>query len=537
MVRMNAPITLQVLLHQITQLQHLERGKLCIIRQGLNGPYYNHQTWEKGKNVSRYVPQDQVPALREAIAGYRQFQTLVEQYVQLMVQQSRAERTAGFKKRPQPPGPPGAGPRDPTTDASLWKPGAQRPGRPAIGGNGPMAIAMKNCGYCGKENSAEAVSCFVCGTESHEVRMSEEESPPALPAPKFVPAETVSQTLVVEQGFHRADWAKVHSWIETHVEPLERGEAGSEAAMHWVCHLRDDLGAGYYVLQSKTTILLADLPMATGRWLLNYAGQAAVTIRRQLREVAWGGASGKDVVLVFREDDDYYQYLAYHSKDGVQPQSGGVCIHTGYTHIAIPWREELDAANAVVHELTHDCLAHLALPLWLNEGVAVSLQKAIAPPTKSIGQSDQDALFGAAIDWRPPIMWDELAERHFAFWTEENIQDFWAGTSFHEPGDSNELSYSLAEVFVKLLSERGVGFHPFLQQARPEDGGQSAALQVLDADLGEIAGTFLGKGNWRPRRPAISECWKGAGWTTPKNEQAEPCQHITPSWKTRSSLA
>ena len=97
------PITPQALLHQIGQLQHLERGSLCILRQGPNGPYYNHQTWENGKNVSRYVPQDQVPALREAIAGYKQFQALVEQYVQLMAQQSRAERTTGLKKKTRPP--------------------------------------------------------------------------------------------------------------------------------------------------------------------------------------------------------------------------------------------------------------------------------------------------------------------------------------------------------------------------------------------------------------------------------------------------
>ncbi len=98
-VPMNTPITPQVLLNQIAQLQHLERGKLCVIRQGPHGPYYNHQTWENGKNISCYVPQDQVPALREAIAGYKQFQTLVEQYVQLLVQKSRAERAVGFKKK------------------------------------------------------------------------------------------------------------------------------------------------------------------------------------------------------------------------------------------------------------------------------------------------------------------------------------------------------------------------------------------------------------------------------------------------------
>jgi hypothetical protein len=99
---MNTPITPQALLHQIAQLQHLERGSLCLLRQGPNGPYYNHQTWAHGKNISRYVPRDQVPALREAIAGYKQFQTLVEQYVQLKVQASRAERTADFKKKTPP---------------------------------------------------------------------------------------------------------------------------------------------------------------------------------------------------------------------------------------------------------------------------------------------------------------------------------------------------------------------------------------------------------------------------------------------------
>ncbi|MBI5385215.1 MAG: hypothetical protein HZA90_11085 [Verrucomicrobia bacterium] len=351
-----------------------------------------------------------------------------------------------------------------------------------------------------------------------EIQTQDMEPPPPLPAAKYVPAEAVSQACFVEQGFHRADWGKIHSWIEAHIDPLDQGDAWGEAALHWLCHLRDDLGAGYYVLQSKSTILLADLPLATSRWLLNYAGHAADTVQTQLRQVAWGGALGKDVVLVFSEDDDYYQYLAYHAKDGVQPQSGGVCIHAGYTHIAIPWREEMDATNAIVHELTHDSLAHLSLPLWLNEGVAVTLQKAIAPPPKPVGQSDQDALFGAAIDWRPPVMWDELAERHFAFWTEENIQGFWAGTSFLEPGEPNELSYSLAEVLVKLLSERGAGFLNFLPEARPEDAGQAAALQVLVADLGEIAGTFLGEGNWRPRRQAISDCWKAANWTAPGKE-------------------
>ena len=97
---MNTKITPQGLLQQIAQIQHMERGKLCILREGPEGPYYNHQTWEDGKNVSRYVPRDQVPALQEAIAGYEKFEQLTKEYSQSVIQQTRAELATGLKKKP-----------------------------------------------------------------------------------------------------------------------------------------------------------------------------------------------------------------------------------------------------------------------------------------------------------------------------------------------------------------------------------------------------------------------------------------------------
>jgi hypothetical protein len=92
-------LTPQSLLQQIAQIAHMERGKLCILREGPDGPYFNHQTWENGKNVSRYVPQDQVPAMQKALAGYEQFESLTEQYAQMIIQKTRAELTAGLKKK------------------------------------------------------------------------------------------------------------------------------------------------------------------------------------------------------------------------------------------------------------------------------------------------------------------------------------------------------------------------------------------------------------------------------------------------------
>ena len=100
---MKIPTTPESILHELAQIQHLDRGTVSVIRQGASGPYYNHQCYEAGRNVSRYVPAEQVAELQAAIAEHQRFQQLVQQYVQLMVEKTRAERQAGSKKKTPPP--------------------------------------------------------------------------------------------------------------------------------------------------------------------------------------------------------------------------------------------------------------------------------------------------------------------------------------------------------------------------------------------------------------------------------------------------
>ena len=96
---MNSKLTPESILQQIAQIQRMDQGSVSVIRQGPHGPYYNHQCYQNGKNLSRYVPAEQVPELEEAIEGYRRFQELVKQYVQLRVEKTRSERMAGLKKK------------------------------------------------------------------------------------------------------------------------------------------------------------------------------------------------------------------------------------------------------------------------------------------------------------------------------------------------------------------------------------------------------------------------------------------------------
>ena len=83
---MNTP---QALLKKISAIQTMERGTLCPMQ---DGRYYNHQTWQDGRNVVRYVPRSEVKELKKAIAGYRRFMKLTQQYADLTIQDSREKR-------------------------------------------------------------------------------------------------------------------------------------------------------------------------------------------------------------------------------------------------------------------------------------------------------------------------------------------------------------------------------------------------------------------------------------------------------------
>jgi len=100
---MNTQPAPQSLLELISQISRMERGTISVLRQGPQGPYYNHQCYENGRNVSRYVPQEQVPDLKAALAGYAQYRQLTEQYADLIIAETRAGLAGSKKKQSHPP--------------------------------------------------------------------------------------------------------------------------------------------------------------------------------------------------------------------------------------------------------------------------------------------------------------------------------------------------------------------------------------------------------------------------------------------------
>ena len=86
------------LLQEAAQIQRMERGKLSVMHQGPEGPYYKLQVWENGKNHSRYVPRDQLTAVQEALEGYKKFEELTDRHAQQVIERTRSAITTGSKK-------------------------------------------------------------------------------------------------------------------------------------------------------------------------------------------------------------------------------------------------------------------------------------------------------------------------------------------------------------------------------------------------------------------------------------------------------
>jgi hypothetical protein len=324
-------------------------------------------------------------------------------------------------------------------------------------------------------------------------------------------AQDIQAFFARDGAFTRPDWDALKNFIEQKIPEAEQGVVWDEAVELWVAALAADLGGDYRVMSSKNFLCLTDREEEMAGWMLRFAERAEAQTRATLREQAWGSAS-KHVLFVLTDEDDYDNYIAQFYDEGTFATSLGVHIGRGIPHIVVHFVEPREALVTLAHELSHACVKHLPLPRWLDEAVAMTLEKQIGdvPPAENFGRAQ--AMWNIQSGWTPPVLWGELAERHHEFWNEENIQAFWAGTLFFEPGDANELSYSLAEILLNLIAQDFGNWLDFVARAHHDDAGQTAALDCFGKGLGEVAGTFLGEGDWQPSRQKMVIHWKAAGW-------------------------
>jgi hypothetical protein len=82
------------ILKEMADITRMERGCLSVehhrnLDGTSRGPYYKHQAWVRGRNVSRRIPLERVDEIEQAIKGYERFRELAEEFVEITVAMTR----------------------------------------------------------------------------------------------------------------------------------------------------------------------------------------------------------------------------------------------------------------------------------------------------------------------------------------------------------------------------------------------------------------------------------------------------------------
>ena len=292
-------------------------------------------------------------------------------------------------------------------------------------------------------------------------------------------AEMVEPHMPIVEGYPRPQWPAIGAIIDS--LPAERAhEHWCTAARAWLNATVRHLGSPYALRETANFLVLSPLDARATALVERFVERAWKQIVAQLDGLVSDDGYGKRVLMLFATQDAYYQYSAHFYPDGEHPLSAGVFLNAEYGHIAIPFHDIQETEATIAHELTHNYLRSLPIPLWLNEGLAVTFENEICAN-------------------RPLRMDADRLEEHHAFWTDETIQEFWSGRSFGRTDEGNELSYELARYCVRALAHDPDPFIEFTRTATFEDGGEAAAVAVFGGSLGGLIEQFFGPGDWSPR--------------------------------------
>ena len=317
----------------------------------------------------------------------------------------------------------------------------------------------------------------------------------AMPPEEIAIAGALSFPILVHlshnNGFPFLDWAAAQQWVDAIAEPDAQARAWAACERAWLEHVHAALGPSYSLMEEGDAVLLSTLGPNVARATLGFMGKTLQRIVRLLAGIAKIPEWGKDILVVFDDEDVYYRYVShYYPEAGEFAGSSGMYISAGCGHF-VTVKADLRAIEPVIaHELTHGCVGHLPLPAWLNEGLAVNIEQRLSPRGP------------------PEFTPQQMHAKHRRFWGDAEIQEFWSGKSFLRNDDGNVLSYDLARIIVAQLSKDWESFRAFVLASRLADAGAAAAVEHLGVELGTVACALLEKEPtpaWRPDPSAWQE--------------------------------
>lgn len=319
---------------------------------------------------------------------------------------------------------------------------------------------------------------------------------PARPLPFDFLTETTASVLAASpaariiDSFEHIDGIPVPDWdaFSDRLEELGGEQMGaqawSEAEQTWLAHLGSALGPSYRLARQGDCLILSCMADRQLTSLFDFIRGKSRQITRLLDGLAGRPEWGHDILIVFADHESYYRYVSrYYPEAGEFGLSAGMQINAGCSHFVMVQDDFSTLEPTIVHEMTHNYLSHLPIPVWLNEGIAVNMEVQLCR--------------SALTDLGP----QQMREKHQQFWDAARIQEFWSGQSFRRSDDASLLSYDLARILVARFSADWPRFRAFANAAQADDAGAASASEHLEIALDTAVMAIIDAepdGDWHP---------------------------------------
>ena len=285
-------------------------------------------------------------------------------------------------------------------------------------------------------------------------------------------AHPLSSYLTWSDGLPHLQWDRLGEDLSRTLEGQSLDDACWGGLLEWLNQLATALGTPHHWAPSRSgeILLLSALPERQQDFVYRAAQRAIDFLRKQL------GALEDEpfgIVLVApRTREQYARYVRHYNQDPAHVASGGLFIGWPLPHIALSGDQELWAIEScTAHELSHCFVSHLGLPVWLDEGLASTVQRAVMK-------------HGAPFD-------AERIQGIRSYFADVGPDAFWQGRAFDDL-EGRAHAYGAAELIVgRILANHSKDFADFARDT-PLDGiGVRAARRNLDVDLAELASGLL----------------------------------------------
>lgn len=307
-----------------------------------------------------------------------------------------------------------------------------------------------------------------------------------------------------EEGYPRIDWSVVQQAAAHFDKHPALDQIWTELASQWLELLGNHLGDRYRIFESQHVLLLSAQPSDEARRFLEVADAAYARLQDLIAPSKEALGCGKHVIFMPLGNDAYYDYVSFYhpDEDSNRGASAGMHIGRGYKHTVICGHATGAYLRTMAHELAHNMVSHLPLPLWLNEGLAQRAEDMIG-------------------EFRGPLIGRRGARLQTRYWSRFGLDPFWTGKSFFKRS-SQRLSYQLSNILFRNLTShrsRRKNVRTFLATAHRRDAGQAACLECFGCPLSTLVEEFLGEGDWDPHLETSASSASAPAPVKPPNDQ------------------